>query len=170
MRLAALAALAALALAVAGCRCKRDKPRSTTTLVLTVTDAGGLVFEAYRQLFSGRAAGAETLARFADGHEAALRAPYGKGEVIWLSGFAGLAYHLAPDAQSRAFITALFDPRGYACVAELDAQGMTVRLHQTESEYHAVCPVAMTLWRDRTGWARSTFGSSSSTSRPAAAT
>lgn len=109
------------------------------TRACAITGAGGLVFEAYRQLFAGRAAGAETLARFADGREAALRAPYGNGEVVWLSGFAGLAYHLAPDAQSRAFITALFDPRGYACVDELDAKGMTLRLHQTESEYHAVC-------------------------------
>jgi len=90
------AALAALALAMAGCTCEHDKPHSTTTLVLSVTDGGTpvaarvLLFDANGQpihigtidLFGRRqGAGACSIAPGVIGSWDGLILAYGSGEV-----------------------------------------------------------------------------------------
>lgn len=94
---------------------------------------------AYRQLYAECDNRCEVLARFQDGREAALRIRIGSGEAIWISGFAGAAYHLSPDEDTSNYIAALFDPNGYDAVESLDAKGLTVRLIQNETVYCAVC-------------------------------
>ena len=105
----------------------------------TVEDGGGFLCDAYRQLYRSCGEGCRVRARFSDGRAAALQSDFGRGEVIWVSGFAGLAYSLNPDARSGAFLASLFDARGYARIERLDARGMVVRLHETEGETIAVC-------------------------------
>jgi beta-galactosidase len=100
---------------------------------------GAFVCDAYRQTYHSCGEGCRVLARFEDGRAAALRAGFGRGEVIWISGFAGLAYSLNPDEKSGAFISSLFDAHGYAQVERLEANGMVVRLLENEGEILAVC-------------------------------
>lgn len=100
---------------------------------------GEFLCDAYRQTFGTCGEGCRVLARFDDGRAAALQSDFGRGEVFWIAGFTGLAYSLNPDAQSGAFLSSLFDARGYARVERLEAGGMVLRLLENDDETIAVC-------------------------------
>ena len=105
----------------------------------TAEGGTGFVCDGYRMLYRECGEGSRVLATFADGREAALHARYGQGEVVWLSGFAGLAYHRQPEAESREFLCGLFNARGYGAVEALDADGMVVRLLDAGHTLMVVC-------------------------------
>lgn len=93
----------------------------------------------YWQGFSEIGDGCRILARFESGEPAALERRYGEGTAVWIGGFVGHGYHGDQDPDVRGFLGAFFEKTGYAPVEDLRADGMPVRLLETETDYIAVC-------------------------------